>query len=290
MNFKMKKVLSRFIVLVSAFCLLLSTCMAYNPSSWDIQQINTLKASLNTITSWNNQDLWNFYYQLKNLQNKFWSNPRLNYMLNDLKEHLYIQFYTKKNIAKQDSKSFKQSFVNTYISWVTIDSTIPWNCTWRYNTLDDISFAYNIPTARTIAIRYRESTCWFYLPNHPIYWSNWPFQILSKDYGTWDMTEEIFVQSAQDFMEFTKAKQIQYKTKLWIKVTYTWFDFTWLTNQWALYNGATITWNIISGYIALPNKPKYLYDWYWTEYSWAVKYWVIPKFIKFLDREIKNKY
>ena len=258
-----------------------STTLAYIPTSWDIQQINSLKVSLNTIISWNNQDLWNFYYQLKNLQNKFWSNTRLDYMLNDLKEYLYIQFYTKKNLAKQESKIIKQQFVNDYISWLIINSPIPWNCTWRYNTLDDISFAYNIPTAWTVATRYRETTCWYYLPSN----GDWPFQILSKDYWTWEITEDIFIQSAQDFMAFTKAKQIQYKTKLWIKVTYTWFDWTWLINQWALYNGWFISWNIV-----IPNAPKYLYDWYWIEYSWAIKYWLIPKFIKFLDRELKNKY
>jgi hypothetical protein len=276
-----KKALFIFIIWLSSFGLWISSAFGYNPTSWDIQQINTLKISLNKIISWNNQDLWSFYYQLKNLQNNFWSNPKLNYMLNDLKEDLYVQFYTKKNLAKQQSKDFKQTFVNNYISWVIIDSPIPWNCTWRYNTLDDMSFAYNIPTALTIATRYRETTCWYYLPGN----GDWPFQILSKDYGTWQITEDIFIQSAQDFMWFTKSKQTQYKTKLWIKVTYTWFDWTWLANQWALYNGWFISWNIV-----MPNAPKYLYDWYGIQYSWAVKYWLIPKFIKFLDREIKNKY
>ncbi|MFZ2150873.1 MAG: hypothetical protein WAZ12_03875 [Candidatus Absconditicoccaceae bacterium] len=275
----MKKVL--YILGFSIFCLSIPHTLAYIPTSGDIQQINSLKNSLNTIISGNNQDLWNFYYQLKNLQSKFGSNSRLDYMLNDLKQHLYTQFYTKKNQAKQESKEIKQNFVNEYISGVMINSPIPGNCTGRYNTLDDISFAYNIPTAWTVATRYRESTCGYYLPGN----GDGPFQILSKDYGTGEITEDIFIQSAQDFMTFTKAKQIQYKTKLGIKMTYTGFDRTGLINQGSLYNGG-----FISGNIVIPNAPKYIYDGYGIEYSGAVKYGLIPKFIKFLDRELKNKY
>jgi hypothetical protein len=33
-------------------------------------------------------------------------------------------------------------------------------CLWRYNTLDNMSFANNFPTALTIAVWYRESSCW----------------------------------------------------------------------------------------------------------------------------------
>lgn len=258
----------------------------YNPSNQDTQQLNSLKIQLNKVISGNNQDLRNFYYQLKNLQNRFSQNPRLDYMLNNLKQDLYIQLYSQKIQAKTQSKEFKQNFVNEFSWWISIDDPILDECTWWYNTLDDISFAYNIPTALTISTRYRETNCGYYLPSN---W-DWPFQILKQDYGTWEITEDIFVKSVQDFAQFSKDKHIQYKTKLWINLTYTWFDRTWLVNHWALYNWARITWSDESWYIAQALAPKYLYDWYWAEYSWAIRYWLIPKFLKILDREIQNKY
>jgi hypothetical protein len=165
------------------------------------------------------------------------------------------------------------------ISW--LDS-----CTWRYNTLDNISFANNFPTALTIAMRYRETNCGYYLPNN----GDGPFQILSKDYGTGNITEDLFLRSVQDFIDFSKAKRTQYKTKLWINLTYTWFDLTWIVYHSALYNGATITGNTASGYVATPNAPKYVYDGYGEAYSWAIRYGIVPKFLKIVEWELTTTY
>jgi hypothetical protein len=76
--------------------------------------------------------------------------------------------------------------------------------------MDTISFANNFPTALTIATRYREVTCGYYMPTN----GDGPFQIVSKDYGTGQMTEAKFLQTIQDFIDFSKAKHLQYKTKL----------------------------------------------------------------------------
>lgn len=285
-----KKFLYILILWLFTFSFISTTISAYNPTPTDTQQLNNLKTQLNIIISWNNQDLRNFFYQIKNLQQKFSDDPRLDYMLNDLKQDLYNKLYTQKTLAKIQSQPIKQQFVQQFAPNISIDTDVANSCTWRYNTLDDISFAYNFPTALTIATRYKETTCWYYLPIHPTYGSNWPFQIISKDYWTWAITEQIFIQSVQDFIEFSKAKHTQYKTRLWIELSYTWFDMTWLINHGALYNWAKITWNIQSWYIALANNPKYLFDWYWPEYSWVNRYWLIPKFIKILDRELQNKY
>jgi hypothetical protein len=94
----------------------------------------------------------------------------------------------------------------------------------------------------------------------------------------------------QDFIDFSKWKRTQYKTKLWINLTYTGFDMTWLVNHTALYNGATITWSTTSGYQALPINPRYAYDGYGQQYSGALRYGLIPKFLKVLDWELKNSY
>ncbi|MEI8090807.1 MAG: hypothetical protein WCG98_00665 [bacterium] len=76
--------------------------------------------------------------------------------------------------------------------------------------LDTISFANNFPTALTIATRYREASCGYYLPSN----GDGPFQILSKEYGTGQIDENLFTQTVQDFIDFSKAKRQQYKTKL----------------------------------------------------------------------------
>jgi hypothetical protein len=45
-----------------------------------------------------------------------------------------------------------------------------------------------------------------------------------------------------------------------------------------------ISWNIVN-----PINPKYVFDWY-GNYSWALRHWVLPKFIKLLKRELENTY
>lgn len=283
-----KKFLYILILWLFTFSFISTTISAYNPTPTDTQQLNNLKTQLNIIISWNNQDLRNFFYQIKNLQQKFSDDPRLDYMLNDLKQDLYNKLYTQKTLAKIQSQLIKQQFVEQFAPNISIDTNIPNSCTWRYNTLDDISFAYNFPTALTTAIRYRESTCAYYLPNN----KNWPFQIISKDYGTWQITEDKFVETITDFMDFTKHKINRYERvnnnpEYKINLYYTWFDLTWVVRFWALYN--SLSWWTVYGDIK-PRTPWYVFDWYWEEYSWARRYGILPKFIKILDRELQNKY
>ena len=192
---------------------------------------------------------------------------------------------SRKKLSKQQSAATKSKFLDEYKSDISSSIEFPKEkCTWRYNTIDNISFANNFPTALTIAIRYRESTCSYYLPNN---WY-WPFQIMSKNYWTWEITEEIFKQSIQDFIDFTKNKIENYNKKSdeqfpKINLSYTWFDYTGVVSVAALYNWWTRT-----GWMVIPNAPKYVFDWYWKEYSWAKKYGIYPMFLKVLEREINN--
>lgn len=259
---------------------------AYEPTATDITNINTLALQLNEISSGNMQDKWDFYIQLKTLQEKYPNDEKLSYYLTTLSSYMSTQISTEKNKAKATSKAFKQEFLRTYTGGISKEITASDTCTWWYTTLDNLSFANNFPTALTIATRYRESSCGYYLPAN----GDGPFQILSKDYGTGTMTEATFLRSVQDFIDFSKAKHTQYKTKLWITLTYTGFDWTGLVNHAALYNGATITWNADSGYIALPNIPSYVYDGYGSAYSGASRYGILPKFLKVLDWEIHTTY
>jgi hypothetical protein len=142
-----------------------------------------------------------------------------------------------------------------------------------------MAYANNYPTALLMATWFRESTCGYYLPK------NWdgPFQIVSKDYWTGAITEEIFRQSVQDFIDFSRNKYWAYKSRVNINLTYTGFEYTWIISHAALYNGG-----YYSGGIILPVNPRYVFDWYGEQYSWATRYGLFPKFLKLLEWEVNN--
>ena len=90
--------------------------MAYQATSQDIAQISSLKTQFDTITTGSVKNKWNFYAQLKTLQEQFTGNEKLNYYLNELGLYLVAQVNTEKTKAKTMSKTTKQDFVNQYIS------------------------------------------------------------------------------------------------------------------------------------------------------------------------------
>lgn len=254
---------------------------AYEPTNQDISAITSLKTQFDTISSGDMHAKWDFYIQLKTLQEQFSGHEKLSYYLNTISAYLITQVNTEKAKAKISSTAFKQAFSNQYATGFSKEITTADMCTWWYNTMDSISYANNFPTALTIATRYRETNCGYYLPGN----GDGPFQILSKDYGTWTISEAKFLNTIQDFIDFSKAKRTQYQSKLWISLTYTGFDMTGLVNHAGLYNGGIISWSIVN-----PIHPNYVYDWYTQEYSGATRYGLVPKFLKVLDWEMKNAY
>lgn len=262
---------------------------AYTPSENDAQSLTSLKAQLDSVIGDNNIDLWSFYNQIVNLQADYSNDERLNYMLEDLKYYLYSDTKNNKNAlskqksnAKATSKDSKQEFLDEYNTWYSVDIVNSLkNCTGWYKTLDDISFAYDFPTALTIAIWYRETSCAYYLPNNK--WG--PFQITSKDYGTGEITSKQFVQIVTDFLEFSKNKLARYEWQLSWELSYNSFDLTGVMNFAALYNW----WNK-SGNIIVPKNESYVFDWYWEDYSGAKRYGVFPQMLKVLEWELENEY
>jgi len=275
-----------FILLASILCFIgFSATYAYTPTSQDMLTLVQLKDTLDQINSWNVKDMRSFMTQIKKIQPMVAHEPRVSYLLQELHTHLYWQFSTEKIKTKIWSKSGWNEFLDLYNTGI-IEIDMEDKCFWRYNTLDNISFANNFPTALTIAIRYRESHCGYYLPKN----GDGPFQILTKDYWTWEITEEVFVQSVQDFIDFSRSKFARYKSRVHQNITYTWIDIKSIISHSALYNGWYLSWDEV-----LPNAPKYLYEWYIPynsgEFaSWAIRHWVLPKFIKTLEYEINNYY
>lgn len=275
----MKKILTLLFVWAS-FLGVWTQVNAYSPTPDIVSMTQALKTQLNQITSGDIKAKRDFYSQIKTLLPMFAGDERLDYILKELANAMYMPILAEKAKVKQASKTAKQEFLATYMTGIKEISGNE-NCTGRYNLLDTISFANNFPTALTIATWYREASCGYYLPSN----GDGPFQIISKEYGTGQINESLFVQTVQDFIDFSKAKRQQYKTKLWISLTYTWLNWTGLINHSALYNGG-----IISGAIVNPIAPRYVYDGYGDAYSGATRYGVVPKFLKTLQWEIQNTY
>lgn len=268
--------------------LLFGYAIAYEPTSQDVAQIRLLKTQLDTITTGNMKDKRDFYAQLKTLQEQFTNHEQLQFYFDELGVYLLTQVNNEKVKSKIISKTIKQDFWNQWSGWFSKEIPTTDSCTGRYNTMDTISFANNFPTALMLATWYRETNCGYYLPAN----GDGPFQIVSKDYGTGQITEAKFLQTMQEFIDFSKGKIHRYnnvneKNNRSINLTYTGFDITGIINYWTLYN--SISWTIYRELLT-PTNPKYVYDGYGQDYSGALRYGLVPKFLKILDREIKNSY
>ncbi len=251
--------------------------------TWDeLKQFNNQKVTLSQAS---NNWLWSYYVQLSKWSNLLENDERLSTISSGLRDYAYSQFDSRKKIAKQQYMSEKSDFLDEYRWDIMMEEEFPIdNCIWWYNTIDNISFANDFPTALTLAVWYRESNCGYYLPSN----GDGPFQIVSKNYGNWEITEEIFKQTIQDFIDFAKNKVDNYNKKAdddfpVLKLSYTWFDYTWLVSFAALYNWWTRT-----GWMVQPNAPKYVFDGYGEKYANAKKYWLFPAFLKLLSWELNN--
>lgn len=252
---------------------------SYTPTNNDIVNVKNLKSQLDTAINNDNIKLRNLYQQSVTLQNQYSSDERLNYMLWELKSYLYGNLSSQKAAVKVTTKLSKKELLEQYNTWfyTWITNTVE-QCIWRYNTIDDLSFAYDFPTALTLAVRYRESSCNYLLPSN---W-NWPFQITTKNYWTGTLTQSWFIQAVEDFLIFAKNKRK--KSPSW-NLSYSNFDMKWIVNFAALYNWWILTW-----WSVIPNEPKYVYEWYWQGFNSWKKFWILPQTLKILERELDNKY
>jgi len=256
----------------------------YLPNSGDIAELNTLKIQLNTTIWANNQDLRSFYYQIRDLQNTYQFEPKIDYLLSELKAHLRSTLQSRKQQTKTLSRNDKYIFFEEYKSMINTGPALSNSCLGRYNTLDDIAFAHDYSTSVLIATRYRESDCGYYLPKN----GDWPFQIVSKDYGTWHITEAIFVQSAVDFINFSKNKYERYATSNLasghrVDLHYTGLTLSGIVRHGALYNG-------LSGYTVYgdisPLNPRYVWDNYGQDFSGSVRNGIAVQTLKMLEWEL----
>ena len=165
---------------------------------------------IDTMTKGDTKTMRKLADQLGNLKDRFPSQEKLQYLLNGLESHLTNKIKSKATATKQANKSQIKTFLSTNETGniaVLPDKDL---CKQYYDLIDTISFANNFPTALTLATRYREASCKFYLPGN----GDGPFQIVTKDYGTGTLTMATFKQSVQDFIDFSKAKYGKYTSKI----------------------------------------------------------------------------
>ena len=281
MGMKNKVQISVFVLSVFFWFIWISSA-AYKLTWDELKNFNSQKV---TISQASDYGLWSYYTQLSKWYNILKNDERLGTISSNLRDYAGSLFDSRKKLVRQQYAWVKYNFFDKYKD--DINDNIEFledKCMWWYNTIDNISFANNFPTALTIAVWYRESNCWYYLPSN----GDGPFQIVSKDYGAWEITEEIFKQTIQDFIDFAKWKIDSYNKKSnqefpKLNITYTWFDYTGVVSFAALYNGWVRTWWMVQ-----PNAPKYVFDGYGDDYWNAKKYWIFPMFLKVLEWEIDN--
>jgi hypothetical protein len=275
----MKKVL--FWLVFSLF--FFTSVFAYELNDEEKQEVWLLKQQITALSENDNQALWSFYEQARDLI-WYFSDEKTSYYLTQLRDYALNKFTTKKEAAKQEAEELKQSMLSEYVSSLANAEELTENCYWWYNTLDNLSYAYDFPTALTIAVWYRESSCWYYLPKN---W-DWPFQIVNKDYWNWEITKEIFEQTIRDFLEFSWNKINWYNSKnpdtpivLWYRS----FNYADLYKFAGLYNGlsgSTVYWDI-----APANEKYFLEKMSWEYENWK-KNWLFLQFLKVLEWELKQ--
>ncbi|MEI7562232.1 MAG: hypothetical protein WCJ39_00460 [bacterium] len=171
--------------------------------------VNSVRSQIFTLADGNLRDLRDYSAQLNDLKDQLITQPSISYVLGEIAQDLRDTIDQTQIQAKQDALPLKKSFVAQYATGIK-DIKETDLCSTYYKDLDTMSFVNNFPTALTIATRYREAGCKWYLPGN----GDGPFQIVSKDYGTGQLTKPIFYQSVQDFIDFSRTKWTQYKSKL----------------------------------------------------------------------------
>lgn len=260
------------------------SAFAFEPNQQQQEELASFKGQIAPLVEKDNYALWNFYEQARDLH-LYFKEEKTAYYLEHLRDFFLTKFLTRKDLAKSESSSLKSDFLSQYQgSGLEASEVLSQNCIGWYQTLDNLSFAYDFPTALTIAVRYRESWCGFYLPKN----GDGPFQIVSKDYGNWTISKELFEKTIKDFLEFSKKKIDWYNGKnpsTPITLSYKSVNYDDLLKFSGLYNG--LSWWIVYGNI-LPAVPKYFFEKMPWEYEKGKRNWLFLQFLRVLEWEIKQ--
>lgn len=274
------RILMLWILLVS----LGGASFAFEPNTEEIAELWTLKTQITHLTENDQQTLRSLYQQARDLHPHF-KQEKTAYYLEHLRDFLLNKLQTRKELAKNEGKELKSDFLTQYQdSGLMIADPLSEHCIGRYQTLDNLSFAYNFPTALTIAVWRKESSCGYYLPKN----GDGPFQIVSKDYGNWTITRAIFEKTIQDFLEFSKRKIQRYNEKnpnTPILLNYNTFNYRDLLKFTGLYNG--LSGGTVYGEIG-PAAPRYFFEKTPWEFENGKRNGLFAQFLRVIERELNQ--
>lgn len=260
------------------------SAFAFEPNQQQQEELISLKSQIAPLVEKDNYALWSFYEQARDLH-PYFKEEKTAYYLEHLRDSFLTKFLTRKDLAKSESSSLKLDFLAQYQgSGLETAEVLSQNCIGWYQTLDNLSFAYDFPTALTIAVRYRESGCGYYLPKN----GDGPFQIVSKDYGNWTISKELFEKTIKDFLEFSKKKIDWYNGKnpsTPIALSYKSINYGDLLKFAGLYNG--LSWWTVYGNI-LPAAPKYFFEKMPWEFEKGKRNGLFLQVLRILEWELKQ--
>ena len=267
----MKKILTWWIIAFSFLAGASQSSYAASMSGDMTQQVLTTISSSSTPQ----ESLVQWYYALENLVQRAQS-------LSWVASGQLQQLITTKNTLRTELDSKKSALVKTgindfyirYQSQLLNNDSIPTTCKDRYQLADDRSYAFNIPTALTLAKLDIESTCR----------RSWPangdgiFQLHNRWYeDPGHFTTGDRVGMMYDFTKFLKNKVTTYNRRSQVASTdcsakdmiltgqnaqvcmsYTHIDLDSIIKIGALYNGGSYP-DSNRGRDIQPNAPKYVY-------------------------------
>jgi len=225
-----------------------------------------------------------FIRQIGALSDHFEENEKLSYMLSAIEQYLKETMEEWKSAHKELASQTRQKRVAQYSGDIqSRDDGFYDACKEHYELLDTMAFAYDHPTPLLLATRYREYTCGYALPSN----GDGPFQIVSKDYGTGEISKGEFIRTVEDYLQFSQNKYDRFEKAnsgswLTVDVAYASWTKTGLVRHAALYNGlsgATVFGDI------QPAAPWYAYDRFNEAFSGSFRDGVLTTFTKAAARE-----
>ncbi len=277
--FKIKYLLSILSVLFFA----LWSTLAYTVTEVDNIFVEKIKLTINQNIQVDEDPkfaLVERYYLFNQIQKLQTDWTRIDYLIKETKKYLREKIDVEKKIQKESKSRSEQALLEQH-QWsiLTNENKLLDRCFAYEEMVDDWSWVYDIPPSLTIASWQIETTC-----NFKIY-KNWLFQIISKDYGEWEMTEMKLVKELQDFGKFVNHKWSWYdnrNAKDWLSVglSYDNINYEWIVRHGALYNG-------LSGYTvygdAQPLNKNYVFGNFGQENEYK-KDWLMVDVLKVIQR------
>ncbi len=266
-----------FITILILF--LFNNCLAaYTPTLQDQKMLTKSYKKIDTIIKNDQDKAKQIMNKSKEIYSRYEDYTRMYFIFSSLYNYINSHKTRLSEIPKNNELLSKKDFFVKH--WSGLSDNLPSNCFEKVEIIDKIAKQENIPTALIISMWKIEHNCFF---DNPANW-HWIFQLYSKNYGTWEVTEDWFKQQIYDFIAITKWKVAAYNKnkKYWtweLNIYYDKFDIDSLRIFAFLYNWIKKDQNPWNSFYVNGNiNPDYSYK----------KDWFIVTFLKALKREIER--